>query len=44
MSLECPVCNAVPVKSAVLQCVNGHVVCASCYAELRNGKVCPQGR
>lgn len=36
--LECPVCLEIPDIKPVYQCVNGHLLCRSCYSKV---KICP---
>jgi hypothetical protein len=40
---ECPVCLVVPTDGVMLQCCNGHNVCAACKIKMGNETKCPQG-
>ena len=38
--LECPVCRDVPKSLPIYQCLQGHIICNSCYPKLNNCPVC----
>jgi hypothetical protein len=40
--LECPICFEIPRDGVMLQCRNGHNVCAACKKNLGGGAKCPQ--
>ncbi len=42
--VECPICTEVPRDGVMLQCVNGHNVCAVCKNKMDKDAKCPQGR
>lgn len=39
--LECPVCLEIPKTIPIYQCINGHLLCRSCYPKV---KTCPMCR
>jgi hypothetical protein len=41
--VECPICTEIPRDGVMLQCANGHNVCAVCKNKLGEA-VCPMGR
>lgn len=41
--LQCPICTVIPRRVSIYQCVNGHVICATCLRKC-GGEVCPVGR
>ena len=38
--LDCPVCYDVPESLPIYQCLQGHIICNSCYPKLNNCPVC----
>ena len=38
--LECPVCLELPDSLPIYQCLQGHIICNSCQANLKNCPVC----
>ncbi len=41
--VTCPVCLMVPREGGLLPCVNSHLICEKCFANLKE-KICPECR
>ncbi len=42
--VECPICTEIPRDGVMLQCLNGHNLCAVCKDKIGEDAKCPLGR